>query len=876
MTIRKRSGLEAAFQPEKIRKAILSAFASIGGMSANSRDSEDSGNNAPTDANPRDDDRPGEIADAIVDSIGHEAEIRFSAGNPLSVEEIQDLVEQGLIGFQQHKAVRSFILYRTRHAEYREQLAGFAARLPDAASPLGLKCLSVIRRVQREYDNAFYPVDLLLRRFESFLKPGMSETDTVKALTRAALELTSKESPRWEYAASAFLNIQLREEMDREMTRLDIHDFFGKIRSLTQENLYGTYMLEHYTQSDIRELETAMSDSRDDLLTYSSLDLLIKRYLIHDGNDRVLETPQEMFMGIAMHLAMPEGENRVAWAKRFYDVLSLLKATMATPTLSNARKPYHQLSSCFIDTVPDALDGIYRSITNFAQVSKFGGGMGLYFGKVRAVGSDIRGFKGAAGGVMRWIRLANDTAVAVDQLGVRQGAVAVYLDAWHRDLPEFLQMKTNNGDERLKAHDVFPAVCYPDLFWKLARDDMDAVWHLMCPHEILKARGYSLEDSFGEEWERRYLECAGDPAISKRDITVRDLVRLIIKSVVETGTPFAFNRDTVNRFNPNPHRGMIYASNLCTEIAQNMSPVESISQETMDVDGDTVVVTRTKAGDFVVCNLASLVLGNLGREPGSDLEAELETVIPTVVRALDNVMELNYYPVPYAGITNHRYRPIGLGTSGYHHLLAKRGIRWESPEHLAFADHLYERINRAVIRASCALAAEKGPYPLFEGSDWQTGAYFDKRGYDSPEWEAVRRDVAEKGLRNGYLMAIAPTGSTSIIAGTTAAVDPILNRYFLEEKKGMIVPRVAPDLAPATFWFYKNAHAMDQDWVVDAAAIRQKHIDQAQSVNLFITPEFTMRQVLALYIRAWEKGVKTIYYVRSQSLEVEDCDVCTA
>ncbi len=876
MNIRKRSGLEAAFQPEKIRNAILAAFASIGGMSGNSRDSEDSDSKAATDTDPHADDRPVEMAAAITESIGREAESRYSAGNLLSVEEIQDLVEQGLIGFRQHKAVRSFILYRTRHAEYREQLAKFAARLPDPASSLGLKCLSAIRRVQREYDNAFYPVDLLLRKFESFMKPVMSEMETVKALTRAALELTSKESPKWEYVASAFLDIQLREDMGLEMTRLGIHDFMGKIRHLTRENLYGAYILENYSQEDIDELKAAMADNRDDLLTYSSLDLLMRRYLIHDADNRILETPQEMFMGIAMHLAIPEGENRVAWAKRFYDVLSELKATMATPTMSNARKPYHQLSSCFIDTVPDALDGIYRSISNFAQVSKFGGGMGLYFGKVRAVGSDIRGFKGAAGGVMRWIRLANDTAVAVDQLGVRQGAVAVYMDAWHRDLPEFLQMKTNNGDDRLKAHDVFPAVCYPDLFWRLARDDMDAVWHLMCPHEILRAKGYSLEDSFGEEWERRYLECAADPAISKRDLAVRDVVRLIIKSVVETGTPFAFNRDTVNRANPNPHRGMIYASNLCTEIAQNMSAIESISQHTMDVDGDPVVVTQTKPGDFVVCNLASLVLGNLGRAPDNGLEAELETVIPVIVRALDNVMELNYYPVPYAGITNRRYRPIGLGTSGYHHLLAKRGIRWESPEHLAFADELYEHINRTAIRASCDLAAEKGSYPLFTGSDWQTGAYFDKRGYHTPEWEALRRDVAEKGLRNGYLMAIAPTGSTSIIAGTTAAVDPIMNRYYLEEKKGMIVPRVAPDLTPETFWFYKNAHAIDQDWVVDAAAVRQKHIDQAQSVNLFITPDFTLRQVLSLYIRAWEKGVKAIYYVRSQSLQVEDCDVCTA
>lgn len=876
MTIRKRNGQEAPFSPDKIRRAILAAFAST---------------QAPA---------PAEEVEAILDAITGEARQRADDGNPLTVEEIQDRVEAGLIGFQQHRAVRSFILYRTRHQTYREQLARFAALLPDPESPVGQACLGVIRRVQREWDASLYSAELLLHKFESFHKTAMTEPEMVRSLSRAALELTSKETPRWEFAAASFLAIGLKRDIAQEMQRLDLHGFPDKVRHLTREGLYGAYMREAYDDADLEQLAAILDDSRDGLLTYSSLDLLIKRYLIRDGDNRVLETPQEMFLGIAMHLAIPEGKNRIEWAKRFYDMLSRLKVTMATPTMSNARKPYHQLSSCFIDTVPDALDGIYRSIANFSQVSKFGGGMGLYFGKVRAVGSDIRGFKGAAGGVMRWIKLANDTAVAVDQLGVRQGAVAVYLDAWHRDLPEFLQMKTNNGDDRLKAHDVFLAVCYPDLFWQLARDDMDATWHLMCPHEIEKARGYCLEDFWGDEWERRYRECVADPAITKRPIVVRDLVRLILKSVVETGTPFAFNRDAVNRANPNGHAGMIYASNLCTEIAQNMSAIESVSQEVVETDGETVVVTRTKAGDFVVCNLASLVLGNIdvgvvpagtgatgaGMDAGTTSDSssgnrpedagELGELIPAVVRALDNVLELNYYPVPYARITNQRYRPIGLGSSGYHHLLAKRGIAWESAAHLAFADALFERVNRIAIQASCALAAEKGAYPLFAGSDWQTGAYFEKRGYDSPAWQALRARVAADGMRNGYLMAIAPTGTTSVIAGTTAAVDPVMNRYWLEEKKGLIVPRVAPDLHPLTYWLYKGAHTIDQNWIVDAAAVRQRHIDQAQSVNLFITPDFTMRQVLSLYLRAWEKGVKTIYYVRSQALEVESCDVCSA
>ena len=295
----------------------------------------------------------------------------------------------------------------------------------------------------------------------------------------------------------------------------------------------------------------------------------------------------------------------------------------------------------------------------------------MYFGKVRASGSAIRGFEGAAGGVIRWIRLANDTAVAVDQLGVRQGAVAVYLDAWHRDLPEFLNLRTNNGDDRMKAHDVFPAVCYPDYFWQQARDHIEGDWYLMCPHEILTVKGYALEDCFGEEWTEKYLDCVQDKRIQKRVIPIKDVIRMIIRSAVETGTPFTFNRDLVNRANPNRHKGMIYCSNLCTEIAQNMSAIDQVEQRIETVDGETVVVTVTKPGEFVVCNLASLSLGRLNLED----DAEVLEVTESVVRALDNVIDLNFFPVPYAKINNEKYRPVGLGVSGYHHMLAKKGNR---------------------------------------------------------------------------------------------------------------------------------------------------------------------------------------------------------
>ena len=393
------------------------------------------------------------------------------------------------------------------------------------------------------------------------------------------------------------------------------------------------------------------------------------------------------------------------------------------------------------------------------------------------------------------------------------------------------------------------------------------------PHEVDKKYGKALEDTYGDEWKEFYLKLVEDKNISRRTMPVKEMVRLLIKSWTETGTPFVFNRDAVNRMNPNKHKGMIYSSNLCTEIAQNMSPSETVSTEIVDENGDSIIVNKTKPGDFVECNLASLTLGALDVND----QAELEETVRTVVRALDNVIDLNYYPTPYAEVTNKKYRAIGLGTSGYHHMLVKNDIKWSNKEaHGAFVDRVYEDINYYAIKESMEIAKEKGSYKEFEGSDWQNGDYFKLRDYKSDRWEELKAEVSKNGLRNGYLMAIAPTGSTSIISGTSAGVDPIMSRYFLEEKKGAIVPRVAPGLTTKTFWLYENAHDIDQNISMEMAGVRQRHIDQAQSINIYITTEYTMRQILNVYIKAWESGVKSIYYVRGKSLEVEDCDSCAS
>lgn len=742
-------------------------------------------------------------------------------------------------------------------------------------SALNELCIDAVSGIKDE--EGVYSEERLLEALKLIIREGMSEKEIRKSLIQVSLELTTDMEPNWQFVASKVYTYELYDEVRNNRGLSSTEDLYSNyynfIYQLTDRGLYGKYILENYTEEDILELEKTIKPERDFLFNYSGINLLAKRYLVQDYNRNPVELPQQMFMGIAMHLAIPEEKSkRVYWAKRFYDVLSSLKATMATPTMSNARKPFYQLSSCFIDTVEDSLEGIYKSLDNFAQVSKFGGGMGIYMGKVRALGSSIRGFKGASGGIIPWVKLFNDTAVAVDQLGVRNGSVAIWLDAWHKDIPEFLQIRTNNGDDRKKAHDVFPGICYPDLFWKLAEKDIDADWYMMCPHEIKGIKGYALEDFYGSEWEEKYYECVNDERIEKRVMSVKDIVRLIIKSAAETGAPFAFYRDTVNKMNPNKHNGIIYSSNLCTEIMQNMSPMEIEKAEIVDENGMTIVTQKIVPGDFVVCNLSSIVLGNV------DVcsEEEMEYVVETQIRAMDNVIDLNYYSVPFAEVTNKRYRAIGLGTSGYHHMLANNRIHWTEEKHRDFADEVYERINYYAVKASMTIAKEKGAYKLFEGSDWDNGDYFELRDYKDEKWCELRKEIKENGMRNGYLLAVAPNGSTATIAGTSEGIDPVMARFYLEEKKGSIIPKTAPNLNDDNYWYYNPAYNIDQTWSVQMNGIRQRHIDQGQSFNLYITNNYTMRQIMNLYIEACKCGVKSIYYVRSKSLEVTECENCSA
>ncbi|MCF8885720.1 MULTISPECIES: ribonucleoside-diphosphate reductase subunit alpha [Priestia] len=704
------------------------------------------------------------------------------------------------------------------------------------------------------------------------VKENMTDEKVANVLILAALERISMEEPDWTYvAADVYLNELYRKAADnRGYDKKEKYgSFYQLIQELTKIGIYNKQLLKTYTEEEINEIASVIIPERDRLFTYIGLLTLADRYLATSHDKRVYELPQERFLIIAMTLMSQEKkENRTALVKEAYWALSSLYMTVATPTLSNAGKSYGQLSSCFIDTIDDSLRGIYDSNTDLATLSKNGGGIGVYLGHIRSRGSDIKGFKGVSSGTIPWMKQLNNTAVSVDQLGQRQGAIAVYLDVWHKDIFSFLDARLNNGDERQRTHDLFTGVCLPDLFMEKveARED----WHLFDPHEVRTLMGYSLEDFYDEEegsgsFRTRYAECVNNEQLSRETVPAIEIFKRIMLSQLETGTPYMFYRDTVNRANQNRHEGMIYCSNLCTEITQN----QSTTVVTEEITEDGKIIITKNPGDFVVCNLSSI---NLAR---AVTEGVLERLIPIQVRMLDNVIELNDLPVLQAKLTNQKYRAVGLGTFGWNHLLALKKIAWETDEAVAYCDELYEQIAYLTVQASMNLAKEKGAYPLFKGSDFESGAYFETRKYTSEAWSELRNEVQSNGIRNGYLMAVAPNSSTSIIAGSTASIDPIFRKFYSEEKKNYKIPVTAPDLSPATNWYYKSVYLIDQHWSIKQNSKRQRHIDQSISFNLYVQNDIRAKELLDLHMTAWKEKLKTTYYVRSTSSEViEECESC--
>ena len=610
-----------------------------------------------------------------------------------------------------------------------------------------------------------------------------------------------------------------------------------------------------------------------------------------------------MFMAIAMFLAQNE-EKKQEKAKEFYDVISKFEVMLATPTLSNARTNRHQLSSCYIGSSPDNIEGIFDGYKEMALLSKYGGGIGWDWNQIRSLGGSIDGHKSAAGGTVPFLKITNDIAIAVDQLGTRKGAIAVYLEPWHMDIMDFIDLKKNSGEERRRAHDLFPALWISDLFMERVLEDSH--WTLFDPVEVK-----DLSEYFGEEFTAKYIAYENNDNITKNRIKAKDLWKKILTSYFESGSPFLCFKDSANKANPNQHAGHIRSSNLCTEIFQNTNPnhykikiefedgtIKTFEEEDLViVDGgitkkankvtalDSIngkkifIVEKQKIdGDTAVCNLASI---NLSRINTSE---DIKRVVPIAVNMLDNVIDLNFYPLRKVKATNLKSRAIGLGVMGEAEMLANSKISWGSNEHFKKIDEIMEYISYNTILASSNLAIEKGSYPTFDGSNWSKGimphdhtpqavnAIVNKDLFDnSCDWDFLREKVKKDGMRNGYLMAIAPTSSISILVGTTQAIEPVYKRKWFEENLSGLIPVVAPKLSPDTWSFYTPAFEIDQLQVVKAAAIRQKWIDQGQSTNIFMSLDKASGKYLhEIYVLAWKLGLKSTYYLRSQSPEAKN------
>ena len=727
---------------------------------------------------------------------------------------------------------------------------------------------------------------------------GITSKAIQETLIKTAVDKIDIDAPNWTFVASRLFLFDLYHQVNGFTGYCSLEKYFARGEK------EGRILLGLSDMYDLEALDKHIVPERDMLFNYLGVKTLYDRYLIKDSNSNPIELPQHMFMGIAMFLAQNE-DNKQEWAIKFYNMISQFEVMLATPTLSNARTPRHQLSSCYIGSTPDNIEGIFDAYKEMALLSKFGGGIGWDWTQVRSIGSFIDGHKNAAGGTVPFLKITNDVAIAVDQLGTRKGAIAVYLEPWHIDINDFLDLKKNSGEERRRAHDLFPSLWISDLFMQRVQED--AIWTLFDPYQVRE-----LTNLYGEAFEKQYIAYENDESILKETIKAKDLWRKILTSYFESGSPFLCFKDNANRANPNDHTGIIRSSNLCTEIFQNTSPNHYLiklkfedgqfltyeEDELVTVDSgiekpankvtalDSIggqqvfIVEKEKIdGGTAVCNLASVNLSRI------NTKEDIERIVPIAMRCLDNVIDLNFYPLEKVKRTNLKTRSVGLGVMGEAQMLAEAAISWGSQEHFDKIDEVLEAVSYNAIKASSDLAIEKGAYPEFEGSKWSRGILpmdhanaevrnlVDRGGLfaSTYEWDELRSTIKKNGMRNGYLMAVAPTSSISILTGTTQAIEPVYKRKWYEENLSGLIPVVAPKLSPDTWAYYTPAYDLDQRILIKAGAIRQKWIDQGQSLNIFITLDKASGKYLNdIYMLAWKLGIKSTYYLRSQSPEANN------
>ena len=673
---------------------------------------------------------------------------------------------------------------------------------------------------------------------------GIKTSQIQTAMINSAASLIDIGKTDYEFAAARLLLQQIYKEVTQSNEYPTLESYIEKA---VRDNKLKAEMLTF----DLNMLDAVIDTSRDNLFKYLGMQTIYDRYLIRDSGKKVIEMPQHFWMRVAMGLALNETpETRTNWAIEFYNVLSRFEFVSSTPTLFNSGTPFSQMSSCFVTTVDDSIweeqegvnfgKGIFATMTECALYSKFAGGIGTDWTRVRPAGAEIDSTNGMSSGSIPYLKVFNDTAVSVNQGGKRNGSFAAYLEPWHGDIERFISLKKPQGDERLRAREIFPYLWINDLFMERVKNREQ--WSLFCSH-----KNPELCETYGEEFKRAYL-AAEDRGDAIKVIDAMELWRHTITALVESGAPLMTFKDEHNRRNPQDHVGVIRSSNLCSEISLNTSDTES-----------------------AVCNLGSINVSVCH-------PSEFRRVVPIAMRMLDNVIDLNFYPTEKARRSNLKSRPVGLGVMGWTDYIVEAGYDWESNEHLQETDFVFETLSYWAIRSSMELAVEKGRYETFEGSKWSKGILPIDTARKLPvewltdcydhEWDMLREAVKKHGMRNSNCMAIAPTATIANIVGTTACIEPIYKQVFVKENKSGKFKVVDPAMRHNSPELCKTAFEIDQTWLIKAAAVRQQWIDQSQSVNLFKKADVKGNVISDWYFLAWELGLKSTYYLKQQINEL--------
>ena len=872
----KRNGAVVSYSESKISVAITKAYLAVEG-----------GNAAASS-------RIHESVQQLGSQITEVFRRRMPSGGTIHIEDIQDQVELALMRTGEHKIARSYVIYRAEHARIRDQKTEEEKPIPGAiiiTLDNGEKGPLDTQRLQTVITEACEGLEDVSASaiYEETLKnlyPGVKMEDVRTSLVMCARTMVEKD-PNYSFVTARLLMDTIRAEalgflgIAESATQSEMHyRYAATLKPYIEKGVELGLVSPHLLEYDLGILGEALQADRDMQFTYLGLQTLYDRYFIH-SNDTRFELPQVFFMRVAMGLASNE-ENREERAIEFYNLLSSFDYMVSTPQLFNSGTLRPQLSSCFLTTVPDDLHGIYSAIRDNAMLSKWAGGLGNDWTPVRALGAHIKGTNGKSQGIVPFLKVVNDTAVAVNQGGKRKGAVCAYLETWHLDIEEFLELRKNTGDERRRAHDMNTANWIPDLFMKRVSNDQD--WTLFSPNNVP-----DLHDLHGRAFEEAYVEyerkaIAGEVEVYKT-VKASDLWRKMISMLFETGHPWITFKDACNVRSPQQHIGTIHSSNLCTEITLN-----------------------TNKEEIAVCNLGSVNLMNHVTESGLDQD-KLKSTIKTAVRMLDNVIDINYYSVPQAKNSNLKHRPIGMGIMGFQDALYMQRIPYSSDQAVEFADISMEIISYHAIKASTDLAEERGRYESYEGSLWDQGKlpidsleilqkergeeYLDVNMEQRLDWDSLRERIQLTGMRNSNVLAIAPTATIANIVGVSQSIEPTYQNLYVKSNLSgeftVVNPFLVRDLKQANLWdsvmvndlkyyegsvqkidrvpadikhIYATAFEVEPRWLVDAASRRQKWIDQAQSLNLYVAGA-SGKKLDVTYRMAWLRGLKTTYYLRA-------------